>query len=97
MAVIVGGDEVRFPALALAGELVEKVPSCGEPRLQRDDARRRTMAEVSVQVVRRAPLRRCRGLRPGGATTRQLPERIGGDHGRKGRRGQLASNFLLSF
>ena len=66
MAVIVGGDEVRFPALALAGELVEKVPSCGEPRLHRDDARRRTMAEVSVQVVRRAPLRRCRGLRPGG-------------------------------
>ena len=63
---IIGGDEVCFPALALARELVKKVPSCGEPRLHRDDARQRTMAEVSVKVVRRAPLRRCRGLRPGG-------------------------------
>ena len=66
MAVIVEGDELHFPTLALAGELVEKVPSCGEPGLHRDDAQRRTMAEVSVQVIRRAPLRRCRGLRPRG-------------------------------
>ena len=63
---IVGGNEVRFPTLALVEELVMKVPSCGEPRLHRDDVRRRKMAEVSVQVVRRAPLRRCRSLRPGG-------------------------------
>ena len=66
MAVIVRGDEARFHTLALVGELVEEVPSCGELRLHRDNARRRTMAEASVEVVRRAPLRRCRGLRPGG-------------------------------
>ena len=65
MAVIVGGDEARFPTLALVGELAEEVPSCGELRLHRDDARRRTMTEVSVQVVRPAPLRRYRGMRPG--------------------------------
>ena len=56
MAMIVGGNEVCSPALALAGELVEEGLSCEESRLHRDDARRRTMAEVSVQVVRRAPL-----------------------------------------
>ena len=66
MAVISRGDEVRFPGLALAGELAKKVPCFGEPWLHRDDARRRTIAEISVQVVRRAPLRRCRGLRPVG-------------------------------
>ena len=66
MAVTVGGDEACFPTLALVGELVEEVPSCGDLRLHRDDARRRMMAETSVQVVRRAPLRQYRGLRPGG-------------------------------
>ena len=66
MAAIVGGDEARFPILALVGEPVKKVPSYGELRLHKDDARRRTMTEVSVQVVRRAPLRRYGGLRPGG-------------------------------
>ena len=65
MAVIVGGDEARFATLALVGELIEEVSSCGELRLHRDDARRRTVAEVSVQVVKRAPLGQCRGLRPG--------------------------------
>ena len=96
MAVIVRGDKACFSTLALVGELVEEVLSCGKLSLHRDIVRQRTMVEVSVQVVRRAPLRRCRGLRPGGATTRQLPERIGGGHG-QGRRGQLASNFLHSF
>ena len=63
-------DEARCPIPALAGELVEEVPGCGELRLHRDDARRRTMAAASVQVVRRAPLQRCRGLRPRGGQRR---------------------------
>ena len=65
MAVIVVGDKARFHTLALVGELVKEVPSCGELRLHRVIERRRTMAEASVQVVRRAPLRRYGGLRPG--------------------------------
>ena len=66
MAAIFGGNEARFCTLALVGELVKEAPSCGELRLHRDDARQRTMAEASVQVVRRALLRRYRGLWPGG-------------------------------
>ena len=66
MAVIARGDEARFLTLSLVGELVEEVPNRGELWLHRDDARRRMVAEASVQVVRHAPLRRYRGSRPGG-------------------------------
>ena len=75
MAVIVRGDEACFPTLALVGGLVEEVPGCGELRLHRDDTGRRTIAAASVQVVRCAPLLRCRGLRPGG---RQRGSYLGG-------------------
>ena len=73
MAVIVRGDEARFPTLALVGELVEEVPGCGKLRLHRDDARRRTMTAASVQVFRRAPLRRYRGSGPGGGNDEARP------------------------
>ena len=66
MAVIVWGNKARFHTLALVGELVKEVPSCGELRLHRDNERRQTMAEAPAQVVRRVPLRRYGGLRPGG-------------------------------
>ena len=49
MAVIVRGDEARFPTLALAGELVEEVPGCGELQLHRDDARRRLCKSSGVR------------------------------------------------
>ena len=54
------------------------------------------MSEMSVQVVRRAPLRRYRGVRPGEATMRQLAGRLGGVMV-IGRRGQLTSDFQYSF
>ena len=76
--VIVGGGEPRFLTLSLVGELVEEVPNCGELRLHRDDARRRTVVEASMHVVRRSTVVEIPGVEAGGATTRQLAERLGG-------------------
>ena len=96
MAVVVRGNKVRFSTLALVGKLVEEVPVCGELRLHRDDARRRTVVEASMHVVRRSTVVEIPGVEAGGATTRQLAERLGGAMV-AGRRGQLTSNFQYFF
>ena len=94
MVVIVRGDEACFPTLVLVRELVKGVPGCEELRLHRDNARQRTMAAASVQVIRCTPLQQYRGSRPGG-TTGPLAERLGGVMV-IGRQGQLTSNFQHS-